>query len=265
MGTEFSDEGVDLANWQAVEFEGGVGVDINLNREERDYPASLIAWDPVTQEKAWEIPQDHFWNAGTLTTAGNLVFQGRSDGMLLAYDAATGDIVWENNAGLGISAPPITYKIDGTQYISLLVGWGGGYAGLGGLEAAGLGWAYGEQTRRLITFSLEGTADMPPLAPPRVPQPIAAPEFIVDFELAEKGEALYGKCSACHGPETYSGGMAPDLRASAIPLNEAAFEQIVKEGGSVTMGMPKFSELSEDDLLALRHYIRHRAIIQTIE
>lgn len=265
MGTEFSDEGIDLANWQAVEFEGGIGVNMNRNDELREYPASLIAWDPVTQEKAWEVPQEHFWNAGTLTTAGNLVFQGRSDGMLLAYDAATGDIVWEYNAGLGISAPPITYKIDGTQYISLLVGWGGGYAGLGGLEAAGLGWAYREHNRRLITFSMNGTAEMPPLPPPRVVQPIAAPEFVVDFNLAAKGEILFRKCDDCHGPDTYSGGMAPDLRASPITMSEAAFDLIVKDGGNVTMGMPAFRELSDEDLLALRHYIRHQAIQQSLE
>lgn len=266
LGTEFNDEGVDLANWQSVEFQGGLGVNISISEDERgDYPASLIAWDPIKQEKAWEIPQEHFWNAGTLTTAGDLVFQGRSDGMLVAYNAATGDIVWEYNAGLGISAPPITYKIDGRQYISLLVGWGGGYAGLGGIPASELGWAYREQTRRLITFSLEGSADMASLNPPRVVQPLDAPEFVLDHVLADKGMVVYYKCDGCHGPETYSGGMAPDLRASALPMDEAAFDLVVREGSKVNMGMPAFRELTDDDMLALRHYIRQQASKKKLE
>ncbi|NGP77778.1 PQQ-dependent dehydrogenase, methanol/ethanol family [Balneolaceae bacterium YR4-1] len=266
LGTEFTDEGLDLANWQSVEFEGGIGVNISINEDERgDYPASLIAWDPVKQEKAWEVPQEHFWNAGTLTTAGNLVFQGRSDGMLLAYDAATGDIVWEYNAGLGISAPPITYKINGRQYISLLVGWGGGYAGLGGIPASELGWAYRQHTRRLITFSLNGSAAMTSLPPPKVPEPISAREFVLDYKLANKGAVVYNKCDQCHGPAAYSGGMAPDLRASAIPLDESAFDLIVREGTKVDMGMPAFSQLTDEELLALQHYIRQQAGQKNLE
>jgi hypothetical protein len=79
----------------------------------------------VAQRGVWEIPQETFWSAGTLTTAGNLVFQGRADGRFIAYDARTGDELWSFDTGLGISAPPITYGINGTLYIALLVGFGG--------------------------------------------------------------------------------------------------------------------------------------------
>jgi len=71
--------------------------------------------------------------------------------------------------------------------------------------------------------------------------------------------AVYYKCDACHGPGVYSGGMAPDLRASALPLDQTAFEQVVRGGSKVEKGMPAFRELSDEELIALRHYIRQQA------
>ncbi|NND79301.1 MAG: PQQ-dependent dehydrogenase, methanol/ethanol family, partial [Maribacter sp.] len=87
QGANYSDEGIDLGTWQAIEFKGGVGVNTTFDDKPRDFPASLIAWDPVNQKEVWKIPQEHLHNAGTLTTAGNLLFQGRPDGKFLAYDA----------------------------------------------------------------------------------------------------------------------------------------------------------------------------------
>lgn len=256
----FSDEGVDLENFQAVDFGGGIGVGLSpAERQPRPYPASLQAWDPVTMEMVWEIPQDVFWNAGTLTTGGDLLFQGRSDGKFVAYHAKTGDTLWTFDAGLGISAPPITYKIDGRQYISLLVGFGGGYA-RGGWEAHKLGWSYRVHTRRLITFSLEGTTDMPEQPPPFFPRPIVDQNFVIDEVLAEQGKNLYWGCFNCHGDNMFGGGMAPDLRASAIALDEAAFSAVVRDGTKIGMGMPAYPDMSDEELEALRHFIRKRAV-----
>ena len=67
------------------------------------------------------------WNGGTLTTAGNLVFQGTADGRFIAYNATTGEKLWETPVGTGVVAAPSTYKIDGKQYVSIAVGWGGVY------------------------------------------------------------------------------------------------------------------------------------------
>ena len=171
----YSDEGYDLENWQAVEFEVAFGLDpLPAENQPREYPASLVAWDPLKQKEIWSIPQETFWNAGTLTTAGNLVFQGRSDGHFLAHNARTGEVLWDYDVGLGISAPPITYQIGGRQYLSLLVGWGGGYSGYSGAE---LGWAYRIHTRRLITFSLEGETDLPELPPPYFAEPLRVPDL----------------------------------------------------------------------------------------
>ena len=270
-GFVYSDHTIDIENWKSEDFSGGTGVrlyspqsppaDYPPRKPPKDYPASLIAWDPVKQEEAWSIPQDKFWNGGTLTTAGDLVFQGRSDGILIAYNAKNGDIVWEFDAGLGISAPPITYKINGKQYISVLVGWGGVYAGVGGKDAYDMGWAYGIHTRRLITFSLEGKVNIPAQPKPFFPKPLSFPSFTVDIERATKGAGLFygNSCSGCHGGNGVSGGMAPDLRASPIPIDPVAFKLVVKQGIKLDEGMPNYEKFTDEDLLNIRHYIRYLA------
>ena len=219
----------------------------------------MTAWDPVKQKLAWSIPQKTFWNAGTLTTAGNLLFQGRSDGQFLAYDASNGETLWSFNAGLGISSPPITYKIGDRQYLALLVGFGGGYSAIGGKDAHELGWSYKTHTRRLIVFSLDGKAEVPDLPPPHVPKPLVDPQFKIDAKLAEAGAGEYGKCSGCHGWNMYASGYAPELRSSIIPTELESFRDIVKNGARVDKGMPAFPEITDEQLKALQHYIRRRA------
>jgi hypothetical protein len=68
----------------------------------------LIAWDPVARKEAWRVEQVSPWNGGTLTTAGNLVFQGTAHGRFAAY-ARTGDPLWESPVGTGIVAAPVSY------------------------------------------------------------------------------------------------------------------------------------------------------------
>ncbi|MEM6929737.1 MAG: PQQ-dependent dehydrogenase, methanol/ethanol family, partial [Myxococcota bacterium] len=85
----------------------------------------LIAWDPAKQEEVWSVTHPAPWNAGTLTTAGNLVFQGTAHGTFAAYHAETGEKLWETPATSGVVAPPVTYEVDGVQSVSLAVGWGG--------------------------------------------------------------------------------------------------------------------------------------------
>ncbi len=85
----------------------------------------LLAWDPVKQKEAWRAEYVAPWNGGTLTTAGNLVFQGTADGRFIAYNATTGEKLWESPTGTGVVAAASTYMIDGKQYVSVAVGWGG--------------------------------------------------------------------------------------------------------------------------------------------
>ena len=68
----------------------------------------LVAWNPVSQKAEWSIDFQVLESGGVLATAGNLVFQGRSDGMFAAYRATDGKRLWEFDAGTGILAPPVT-------------------------------------------------------------------------------------------------------------------------------------------------------------
>ena len=259
LSVKYTDAGIDPKTWQSVPFQGGMGVNSTSYGPEpgKPYPASLQAWDPVKQELAWAVPQDNYWNAGTLTTAGDLVFQGHANGHLMAYHARSGKTLWDQELGLGISAPPITYKIDGRQYVTLVVGFGGSVARLGG--AGKLGWSYGVHTRRVVAFSLTGKASLPPQPAPFFPEPLDPKEFEINPNLQQVGGQLYGLCGYCHGGGATAGGMAPDLRASPVPLVDALFKDVVRNGSRIDRGMPGFPNFTDQHLKALQHYIRGRA------
>ncbi len=150
--------------------------------------------------------------------------------------------------------------MNGRQYLALLVGWGGGAAALGGPEAAAHGWAYGAQRRRLVAFSLEGTTELPPQPAPVVAVPIGSGDFPVDAAAATRGATVFGaRCLGCHGLGAVAAGMAPDLRASPVVLSEAAFAEVVRDGGRKPRGMPQFAEFNDRRLEDLRQYLRQQA------
>src|SRR5947209_15959006 len=107
----------------------GVGWNIGFNFDAeppKNQPfGRLIAWDPVKQKEVWRVEHVSPWNGGTLTTAGNLVFQGTADGRFVAYNATSGAKLWESPVGTGVVAAAATYMIDDKQYVSIAVGWGG--------------------------------------------------------------------------------------------------------------------------------------------
>jgi PQQ-dependent dehydrogenase (methanol/ethanol family) len=84
-------------------------------------PGFLVAWDPVAQQERWRVTYATRENSGTLTTAGNLVFHGTATGLFQAHDAETGEVLWEEQL-IGMMGSPITYEIDGRQYVSILSG-----------------------------------------------------------------------------------------------------------------------------------------------
>jgi PQQ-dependent dehydrogenase (methanol/ethanol family) len=120
---------------------------------------ALLAWDPVARGVRWQVDYATQSNGGTLTTAGNLVFHGTADGHLRAYRADNGEPRWDVDLGQGILAPPVTYLVDGEQYLSVLVGWGGATA-MFGYNASGEYLAPG----RLWTFRLGGERDIVPVS-----------------------------------------------------------------------------------------------------
>lgn len=219
----------------------------------------LLAWDPVRQQPRWAIPTPGAFGGGVLSTAGDLVFQGQSDGYLVAYSASEGRKVWAFFAGAPPLAAPISFVAGGKQYVAVLAGPPTGLPASLGAMAGRFGWDSRTHPRRLLAFTLDGQATLPPTPGPKVAQPIDVPEFAINEELAGDGGLIYEqKCRWCHGAGAIAGGGAPDLRASAVPMNPAAFAAAVR-GGNESRGMPKFEELTDGDLDALRHHIRARA------
>jgi len=102
-------------------------------------PGFLVAWDPVTQKPRWRVDYAAQFNGGTVTTAGNLVFQGTADGKMIAYSADKGEKLWEMELGVKNMASPVTYELDGKQYIAILGGRAANPAAglLGGAGEAG--------------------------------------------------------------------------------------------------------------------------------
>jgi quinohemoprotein ethanol dehydrogenase len=117
---------------------------------------ALVAWDPIKQQMRWRTPGGGGIGGGTVTTAGNLVFQTLNDGRLLAYSADKGDKVVEIQTGLrsGVG-PPITYMLDGKQYVALLGGVGPV------IGNAGPGNAATPFPPKLLVFGLDGKGTLP--------------------------------------------------------------------------------------------------------
>ena len=224
-----------------------------------DGKGHLVAWDPVTQKEAWHVENKNLWNGGTLATAGDLVFQGTAEGMFNAYNARTGERVWQFNAQLGIIGAPMSFSRNGKQYVSILVGYGGTAAAYG--DFAGVGWKYGQQMRRLLTFAIGGTAKLP--AEPPADMKVHAvddPDLVLNEADVIAGRGLALACASCHGVGLQSTGTpGPDLRESALALDFDAFRQVVKGGALIERGMPRFDALTDQQLRQIHAYIRAKA------
>lgn len=220
--------------------------------------SALLAWDPVKLRAAWAVPTQGAFSGGVLSTAGDLVFQGQADGYITAYSASEGRRVWAFYSATAALGAPISFAIGKRQYISILNGPTQGAAGNLGQMSAKFGWDSRTHPRRLLTFVLDGTGELPPTPAPTFAVPIDGSGVNVDEALAKEGAQVYAKCQWCHGAGAIAGGGAPDLRVSLSPLVPASFAALVR-GGQETRGMPKFEELTDRDLEALRNYIRARA------
>ena len=131
---------------------------------------------------------------------------------------------------------------------------------LGGSIVSRYGWSYGRHMRRLLSFSLDGNKQLPTGAKPVFAEPLQLPGFAVDEALMEKGKAIYvASCGWCHGPGVMAGGGAPDLRASVLASDRDAFTAVVRDGQLAQRGMPAFSELNNEQLESLMHFVRKKA------
>ncbi|MFT5695751.1 MAG: quinohemoprotein ethanol dehydrogenase [Myxococcota bacterium] len=229
-----------------------------LSTEERAATGSmlasgvLIAWDPVKQEEVWQKPRGFYSGSGLLSTAGNLLFQGDLHGKFSAFAADSGEEVWSYPAQGGIMAAPITYELDGEQYVAIAQGYGGETSLPFGVISGPLGMV---NISRLLVFKRGGKAVLPVVETDEQMLPehglaAAAPERV------EQGRGLFNNyCVVCHGGNAISGGLVPDLRYS-IGAMAPAWQSIVIDGGLVVNGMPGWKEyMTPDEADAIKSYV----------
>ena len=220
----------------------------------------LVAWDPVAKKPKWVHDYPNAWNGGILATAGGLVFQGSLDGKFRAFDAATGDQKWEVDTGYPALSGPISYEIDGEQYIAVTAGWGTALPLAGGVGSRDGAPRYASPAMgKVIVFKIGGKAEITPDEPfPVDPVPMA--QDFGSAAMIEHGKELYfNNCMVCHGDSVQSGGIVTDLRWSQYPATKASFEEVVLGGKFASGGMAPFPEMSKDDVESIRAYIINRA------
>lgn len=219
---------------------------------ERSPPgAALLAWDPIAQREVWRVSYPRFGNGGTLSTGGNLVFQGSIDGYLNAYAADTGERLWTYATQNAIMGGPVTYELDGEQYVAAV-------AGVGGVAmVGGMGGDKKQRSKfgRLMVFKLGATNLLPSLEDGARQLPDLA-------NARASGDAATGRahydtvCAACHGAGAISTTTIPDLRYSKAIADAAAFKAIVLDGALAGKGMVGFASMFKpEDAEALRAYL----------
>ena len=221
---------------------------VNLVRE------LLRAWDPVAQKIVWEHETSsgiRGYDGGAMSTAGNLVFQGRGSGDLWVYAADSGKVLKVLKTGSHIMAAPMTYSINGEQFVAVQTGYGGTAITVGPIPPSSAALKY-QNTNRILAFKLGGGAV--PLPAARVEEPFAKPPPETAAKAAiDAGEIKFiEECSRCHvfGPSS-----TPDLRKLNAGLH-AAFKDIVLKGVLAPSGMERFDDiLSGQDVDNIHAYL----------
>ena len=215
----------------------------------------LLAWNPVERRAAWRVPLPVSQSGGVLATAGDLVFQGRADGVFAAYRTSDGSKVWEFDAGTGVMAPPVTYLANGKQYLTLMVGWGGPMGLINRPNMGPVKPGFG----RILTFALGGSARLDAPRYGHAEPPVPAIRIDTTPAAIREGQFLYGTfCFRCHGVNAVAGPL-PDLRYSTADVH-AQFDAIVRGGARKNLGMPPFAnKLNSQQVRAIQAYVLSRA------
>jgi quinohemoprotein ethanol dehydrogenase len=215
----------------------------------------LVAWDPIAKKEVWRVPHEGTWNGGVLATAGDLVFQGLSDASFRAYDARNGKELWRFDAQTPLLPGPISYSVNGTQYIAIVAGNGGGFA----LSLPAFDGPRVQPPGRVLVFKLDGKGVLPP-ATGDIPALNPSNERWSAAQLGE-GARLYGQiCAACHGMGTRSAGIIPDLRRSGVLSDRQAWQAVVIDGALTDRGMVSFkNELTPQQAESIRGYVSGEA------
>jgi PQQ-dependent dehydrogenase (methanol/ethanol family) len=209
----------------------------------------LLAWDPVQRKEAWRASLGSGRSGGALSTAGGLVFAGTSENTFVAYRADNGSKLWSSPTQTGTMAGPVSYEVDGEQYVAVVAGF------------RQTGNYYAPNYSRLLVYRLGASAMLPEAIP--FPDPVLNPPAAFGTaQVRAHGEEVYGRfCSTCHGSDGLSRGMFPDLRYSPALATDAAFRQVVIDGVRSQNGMVSFAKaLSLDDVEAVRAYVVGKAV-----
>jgi quinohemoprotein ethanol dehydrogenase len=222
--------------------------DVKLVRE------MMRAWDPIAHRIVWEQETSsgmRGYDGGAMSTAGNLVFQGCGDGEFRVYAADTGKTLKTIQTGSHIMAAPITYAVDGVQYIAVQAGYGGTGVGVGAIPPSSAALKF-RNANRIITFKLDGGAVPPPELRKDEPFPKPPANNGTPAQIRSGESAFIGQCSRCHalGPN-----ITPDLRRMS-PSTHDMFNEILLGGDLASMGMEPFNDiLSRQDVENIHAYI----------
>ncbi len=216
----------------------------------------IIAWDPITQTEKWSLTHEAGMNGSLFSSAGNLVFQGAADGVFRAHAADTGEVLWKFDTGSTLQGGPVSYSVNGEQYILLPAGSVSMVRYMVPL--------YGDLPgpTQMLAFKLNGDAALPEYTPyePEVPLP---PEQTASAEQIERGGELFDAvaCGLCHGYAGVGvrpGGSVPSLQYLA-PETHAQFKDIVLKGIRKPMGMqPHEGIITEQDAEDIHAFVIHR-------
>lgn len=218
--------------------------------------AMLLAWDPVAQREVWRVNYQRAGNGGLLATGGKLVFQGSVDGMFNAYAADTGARLWSQNVQNAILGGPVTFELDGEQYVVALAGIGG-VAVAGGLGGSQARSAFG----RVVAFKLGGKSELPALISNTARRPPDVRRANAQGDI-ETGHRNYDRvCMACHGVDARSVTAIPDLRYSNAIVDRETFKSIVIDGVRADKGMVGFgTTLTPAEAEEIRAYLVSLAV-----
>lgn len=217
----------------------------------------LTAWDPVKQREVWKVQHKKASNGGILSSAGGLVFQGTGEGGFHAYDAVDGERLWSFQSDSAVLAGPITYSVDGDQYVAVTQGSGGAVMlTLGLRKQVKIG-----NPNRVLVFKLNPKNPQTLVSGLTVAGPLpiqGATHF--DTEQLLEGEKIYERtCAACHGLTVEGNGVIPDLRYMSAQT-QSEFQAIVLGGLRAHKGMAGFYEtMTFEQATALQNYISSRS------
>jgi PQQ-dependent dehydrogenase (methanol/ethanol family) len=222
----------------------------------KDGGSYLLAWDPVHMRPAW-IQRKGTGRSGTMTTAGNLVFQGTEakaapHNRFTAFRADNGQEVWSVDTQAQIVGGSASYAIDGVQYVAVVAAGAGGFGG-----------GYWQPNyARLLVYRLDGKTTLPPTKPYKPPV-LNPPAEFGNAALLSLGEKQYtAHCASCHGASDRArvSSLFPDLRYASALWTSAGFKAIVIGGALQSDGMVSFrKELTPHDADAIRAYVVHLA------